>query len=116
MSRRLLESSFRRAFAGGQDEHPWDVNNSTTTGRSAASAATGDRLAMNASETMKRDNMAILQRWVYVYSQALAICYARLVSSEARTLVENAPVIPDFLGNRTARRRRVCSLARRAES
>jgi hypothetical protein len=35
-----LLSSIRFAFAGGQDEHPWLVKSSITTGRFAASAET----------------------------------------------------------------------------
>jgi hypothetical protein len=37
------------------------VKSSTTTGRSAAKLATGDRLAINPSERARRENMIILR-------------------------------------------------------
>src|ERR1700722_16070252 len=90
-SRRSRDNSFRKTFAGGQDEQPCDVKSSTTTGRSAAiaatgdMAATGDKAAINPMDMTKRDSMAILLGSVHAVRGKGAHCYA----ADDRTLTRN---------------------------
>src|SRR4029077_11255773 len=58
---RALDISFRKAFAGRQDEHPCDVNSSTTTGRSPAKAIAGTKPRTRPTKTKTRSAIAILR-------------------------------------------------------
>src|ERR1700722_8836532 len=89
-------------MAGGQDEHPCEVNSSTTTGRSAAPALNGTRPARNPSTTINRDHIGPSKVGIpHIRGQPLW-CYAprrtrNLEKSDAPRSIAR-PVLPEFPG------------------